>query len=104
MKKILIIFCVIASFTSCKNDLLDTYPYDKVGSENMWTTESLADQGVTGIYQALKQNMIAGKIDQLEAFGVSGNNVWLWGGSTGLLTGFPLPRVCSPVIGSNITK
>lgn len=79
MKKILIIFCVIASLTSCKNDLLDTYPYDKVGSENMWTTESLADQGVTGIYQALKQNMIAGKIDQLEAFGVSGNNVWLWG-------------------------
>ncbi|NDV81201.1 RagB/SusD family nutrient uptake outer membrane protein [Bacteroides sp. 51] len=79
MKKILIIFSIILSFTSCKSDLLDTYPYDKAGSENMWTTESLADQGVVGIYETLRQPMIAGKIDQLEAFGVSGNNVWLWG-------------------------
>lgn len=79
MKKIFVIFSIILLVSSCKNDLLDTYPYDKAASENMWTTESLADQGVIGIYQALRYNMIAGKIDQLEAFGVSGNNVWLWG-------------------------
>lgn len=79
MKKILVIFSTILLFSSCKDDLLDTFPYDKAASENMWTTESLADQGVIGIYQSLRYNMIAGKIDQLEAFGVSGNNVWLWG-------------------------
>lgn len=79
MKKILVLFSIILLVTSCKNDLLDTFPYDKAASENMWTNESLADQGVIGIYQALRYNMIAGKIDQLEAFGISGNNIWLWG-------------------------
>lgn len=79
MKKIVIIFSIILSLTACTSDLLDTFPYDKAGSENMWTTEALADQGVVGVYEALRYPMIGGKIDQVEAYGVSGNNVWLWG-------------------------
>ena len=79
MKKLLIIFSIILSLTACKNDLLDTYPYDKAGSGNMWTTESLADQGVVGVYEALRQRTIAGRIDEHESYGVTSNNVWLWG-------------------------
>ena len=79
MKKIIIIVSIILSFTSCKNDLLDTYPYDKAGSENVWTIESMTDQGIIGIYEALHYNTLAGKIDEIESFGVTGNNIWHWG-------------------------
>ncbi|MDR2498287.1 MAG: RagB/SusD family nutrient uptake outer membrane protein [Tannerellaceae bacterium] len=79
MKKIIIIASLILSFVSCKNDLLDTYPYDKAATESVWISESMTDQAIVGIYETLRKNSIAGKIDELEAYSVSGNNVWFWG-------------------------
>lgn len=61
MKKInllIIIFAIIIIFSGCKSDLLDTTPYDSIGSSNMWTTESLADLGVTGVYNTLRQDFV----------------------------------------------
>lgn len=57
MKKIysfVAILLLIGTLSSCRSDLLDTYPYDSVASGNMWTTDGLTDQGVTGVYQTLK--------------------------------------------------
>ena len=79
MKKIITIFVLALSFACCKNDLLDTYPYDKAATENVWTIESMTDQGVIGIYQALRFPKLAGRIDELEIYAVTGNNIWNWG-------------------------
>lgn len=58
-KNILNIICTfVILFTSCKSDLLDTNPYNSLGSGNMWTNESLADLGVTGVYQALRYDYV----------------------------------------------
>ncbi len=46
----------IVLLSSCKNNLLDTSPYNAVSSATMWTNESLADQGVIGVYQTLRQD------------------------------------------------
>ena len=35
--------------TSCM-DILDVAPEDQIASENMWTTEELADKGMAGLY------------------------------------------------------
>jgi SusD family. len=51
---ILIVAAMLPGFTSCSNDLLDTAPYDKLASANMWKTESLCEGGVAGIYAALR--------------------------------------------------
>jgi hypothetical protein len=59
---LIIIYAAVTFFTACKKDLLDTNPYNAIGSENMWSTESLADLGVNGVYQALR-NSIALKSD-----------------------------------------
>lgn len=61
MKKInllIIIFAAATLFSACKNDLLDTIPYDSIGSEAMWKTESLADLGVMGVYNTLRQDYV----------------------------------------------
>ncbi|MDR2563074.1 MAG: RagB/SusD family nutrient uptake outer membrane protein [Prevotellaceae bacterium] len=76
MKKILITLAIALSLAGCNADLLDTFPYDKVSSDNVWTRESTAEQVVIGIYQALRFNYIAGKIDVLERIGVTGDYVW----------------------------
>lgn len=31
-------------------DILDVAPEDQIASENMWTTEELADKGMAGLY------------------------------------------------------
>ena len=46
----------LALLTSCKSDLLDLSPYDKVSSETMWTNENLADKGVLGVYSCLRSS------------------------------------------------
>ena len=47
----------VASLCSCRQGLLDTAPYDGYSSENMWTTDVNCEQGVTGIYSALRKDM-----------------------------------------------
>ena len=58
MKKIIFSALIIAgtlpSITSCSNDALDTAPYHQLASGNMWTSEALCEQGVAGIYAALR--------------------------------------------------
>ena len=44
---------MLAAFTACTK-ILDTTPYNQVATTNMWTTENLTDQGVAGIYSALR--------------------------------------------------
>ena len=98
MKKTALIIIITIVLSSCKSDLLDTFPYDKAGTENMWTTESLADQGVVGIYNVLAYEHMAGRIDYYETFGPQAFNVWWWcwitymtntiGPSDGLFSGY----------------
>ncbi|MDR0960962.1 MAG: RagB/SusD family nutrient uptake outer membrane protein [Mediterranea sp.] len=40
--------------SSCRGDLMDLNPYDKVASGSMWKNEALADQGVISIYSQLR--------------------------------------------------
>lgn len=49
MKKILMILTMALVATSCM-DILDVAPEDQIASENMWTTEELADKGMAGLY------------------------------------------------------
>lgn len=53
INKIMIAAFVTGSFTSCM-DILDTTPYDALASGSMWQTEESVDQGVTGVYNALR--------------------------------------------------
>ncbi len=50
MKKYIFIVLAVALLTSC-GDLLTTSPSDQIASANMWTSESLADQGMNGLYR-----------------------------------------------------
>lgn len=60
-----------ALLTGCQSDLMDLTPYDSIGSGNMWTTENLADMGVTGIYNVLRSTNVAGDLHKFESYGVS---------------------------------
>ncbi|MDL2281506.1 RagB/SusD family nutrient uptake outer membrane protein [Parabacteroides sp. OttesenSCG-928-G06] len=57
MKKKINIIIIIAflagSLTACM-DLLDTAPYNALASGSMWQTEESVDQGVTGVYNSLR--------------------------------------------------
>lgn len=55
MKKIIYIalFSFLIFTTGC-NDILDTAPDSELSEKNMWKSEELADQGINGIYQALR--------------------------------------------------
>ena len=46
------LFFIGSFLVGCMNDLLDTEPFDSIGSEAMWKTESLADLGVIGTADA----------------------------------------------------
>ena len=49
MKKIFVTILSVLALTSCV-DMLNLSPTDKLSSGNMWSTESLADKGVSGLY------------------------------------------------------
>lgn len=51
--KIFALISILAITPSC-NDILDTSPNDQIGSSLMWTSEDLVQQGMDGIYQALR--------------------------------------------------
>ncbi len=56
--KIILILFTVGFFTGCQSDLLDTTPYDSIGSEEMWKSESLSDLGVLGVYNTLRQDYV----------------------------------------------
>lgn len=86
MKYIYIIVTVALLLSSCKNDLLDTAPYDKIGSESMWESENLVDLGVNGVYNTLREYMVANEKWMLEQDGYVGmdrnKTSWIIGSST----------------------
>ena len=71
IKKIGLFGTAAILFTSCRGDLMDLDPYDSIGSGNMWTSENLADMGVTGIYNVLRSDNVAGDLHKFDSYGVS---------------------------------
>ncbi len=71
---IAIIAFFLGFFLACKSDLLDTTPYNAVSSTTMWTSESLADQGVTGVYNTLRQDYAGLNLWYLDQEGFTGMN------------------------------
>lgn len=63
MKKIIYFITVLTalSVSGC-SDFLDRNPYGSVTGGNMWQTESMAEQGVVGVYKALKLPLSAGDL------------------------------------------
>lgn len=51
---LLLIGLMALSFIRCSDSLLETAPYDTLASANMWQSEALCEQGVAGVYSALK--------------------------------------------------
>lgn len=45
---------MVFAFVRCSEDTLDTSPYNTLASANMWQTEALCEQGLSGVYSALK--------------------------------------------------
>lgn len=89
MRRFKYIYIIVAAtmlLSGCKNDLLDTAPYDKIGSENMWESENLVDLGVNGVYNTLRQYMVANEKWMLEQDGFVGmdrnRTSWIIGSST----------------------
>ena len=71
IKNICLIGVVTALLTGCQGDLMDLTPYSSISSGNMWTSENLADMGVTGIYNRLLADNVAYDLYKFECFGVS---------------------------------
>lgn len=49
MKKIFVTILSVLALTSCV-DMLNLAPTDQISAGNMWSTESLADKGIAGLY------------------------------------------------------
>lgn len=96
VKSICLLYALVALLTGCQGDLMDLSPYDSIASGNMWTTENLADMGVTGIYNVLRKENVAGDLYKFDSYGVSadyrdGNDALLRGNVTtgsGLFSGY----------------
>lgn len=69
--KIMSVALVALTLTSCKGDLLDMSPYDKISSASMWTTENLADKGVLGVYSEMRSDFTGLYLYNIEALAVS---------------------------------
>lgn len=96
VKNICLISAAIALLTGCRGDLMDLSPYGSIASGNMWTTENLADMGVSGIYNVLRSENVAGDLHKYDSYGVSadyrdGDDALLRGNATtsnGLFSGY----------------
>lgn len=75
MKRIIKNICLASSIllglNGCQSDLLDLSPYGSISSGNMWTTENLADMGVTGVYAVIRSSNVAYDLYKFECYGVS---------------------------------
>lgn len=95
-KNICLIGASVALLTGCRGDLMDLTPYGSIASGNMWTTENLADMGVTGIYKVLRSENVAGDLHKFDSYGVSadyrdGDDALLRGNATtgnGVFSGY----------------
>lgn len=71
LKNIIAISAAALVMSGCQGDLLETSPYGSVAAGNMWTSENLADKGVTAIYSTLRQSYVGLQVYQMDCFGVS---------------------------------
>jgi len=76
MKKIYFISSLVIGFmfTGCDGSLLDTAPTNSVPSAVMWTTESIADCGVNGVYDALRYENTGYNLWHTDQDGFTGMN------------------------------
>lgn len=72
INKIIVVTAVASAMTACQPDLLDTNPYDKVGSESMWGNETMCDMGVNGVYAVLREAKVAHEMFTQDAMGFTG--------------------------------
>ena len=78
MKKIISIIFATLALVSCV-DMLNLAPKDQIASGNMWTTESLTDKGMAGLYVNFYNNMDISRV-QLRHTSFGGINRWGWMG------------------------
>lgn len=71
LKNIGIVVSALTLLNSCQNDLMDTFPYDSISSESMWTTENLTDKGVMGVYSALRYSNVGSGVYVFDCWGIS---------------------------------
>lgn len=79
------------SLNSCRGDLLDTIPYDSVSSGSMWTSESLADMGVLGVYNALHYEYVAFNPNDYDCMATSTDSRGNWSSTWPNLIGNATP-------------
>jgi hypothetical protein len=78
MKKIFTLMIAAVAAVSCV-DMLNISPVDQISSGNMWTTESLVDKGMSGLYVNFYNNKSIDRVQiRHESFG--GINRWGWMG------------------------
>lgn len=56
IKYLAFVSSLIIGASACQPDLLNTSPYNAVGSTNMWTSENLATLAVNGVYNTFLQS------------------------------------------------
>lgn len=71
LKNILAISAAALVMGGCQGDLLETSPYGSVAAGNMWTSENLADKGVTAIYSTLRNSYVGLGMFTFDCYGVS---------------------------------
>ncbi len=91
INRIVILMLVLVHLTSCKEDLLDTNPYDAVSSGVMWTTENYADLGVLGIYNVLRFEYVAFNPNNYDCMGVATDSRGNWSSTWPNLVGTATP-------------
>lgn len=67
--KYIFLLIIAAALTGCRSDLLDTNPYNSIGSGVMWGSEKLADQGVVGIYNNLYKGSVGRRLYTYDSYG-----------------------------------
>lgn len=51
---IILLAVLSIGINACNDDMLETSPYNTLGSANMWKSEPLCEQGMNGVYSTLK--------------------------------------------------
>lgn len=78
MKKIFATILSVSVLASCV-DMLNLSPTDQIASQSMWTTESLTDKGMAGLYVNFYNNEDISRV-QLRHDSFGGINRWGWMG------------------------
>lgn len=69
-------------FSACDKNLLDTVPKTQVLTNNMWLTDNLTDQGVNGVYAALRLGQMLYKYDSYSTLQGRDNSTLMNGTAT----------------------